>query len=81
MIALSLLLPIGVISVWAHRTTTIPVVAETVYGVFANECGEVSISNLTIDPDGPFCPGDILQLSVTGFNLPEGDFVQFLSWK
>ncbi|MEO5905355.1 MAG: hypothetical protein ABIQ11_01425, partial [Saprospiraceae bacterium] len=39
-------------------------------------CGELVLNNPTITPAGPYCKGDIVTVSFTGTNLPEGEDLQ-----
>ena len=44
--------------------------------VAAIACGELVLNNPTVSPSGPYCPGQTIQISFTGTNLPEGDNIQ-----
>jgi len=39
-------------------------------------CGELMLGNPTISPAGPYCPGQNVEISFTGLNLPESENIQ-----
>ena len=36
-------------------------------------CGELVLNNPTVSPAGPYCPGDMIDITFTGSNLPDGE--------
>src|SRR5690606_14534981 len=38
-------------------------------------CGELVLDNPTVMPAGPYCPGDVVDITFTGVNLWEGDSI------
>src|SRR5688500_1457075 len=39
-------------------------------------CGELVLGNPTLSPPGPFCAGDVIGITFTGINLPDGEDIQ-----
>src|SRR5687768_16529660 len=39
-------------------------------------CGELVLGNPTLSPPGPFCAGDVIDITFTGVNLPDGEDIQ-----
>ena len=39
-------------------------------------CGELVLGNPTVTPAGPYCPGDMIQITFTGTNLPDGELIE-----